>query len=48
VSVWVTRDGEDVRVEVSGRIAPLGAVPLDVEVSAGATARLEPGEPGEP
>ena len=38
----VTRDGEDVRVTVSGRISLLGAVPLDVEVSAEATARLEP------
>jgi Flp pilus assembly protein TadG len=41
-SVSVTRNGEDVRVGVSSRIAPLGAVPLDIEVSAEATARLEP------
>jgi hypothetical protein len=46
VAVSVTRDGEDVRVGVSGRIAPLGAVPLDVEVSAEATARLEPAVTG--
>ncbi len=48
VAVSVTRHGEDVRVDVSGPIAPLGPVPLDVEVSAEAVARLEPGAPGEP
>jgi hypothetical protein len=48
VAVAVTRDGEDVRVDVAGRITPLGAVPLDVGVSAGAVARLEPGVPGAP
>ena len=46
VAVSVTRTGEDVRIGVSGRISPLGAVPLDVEVSAEATARLEPAVPG--
>ena len=42
VTVSVTRAGDDVRVGVVGRIAPLGAIPLDVPVSAEATARLEP------
>jgi TadE-like protein len=48
VAVAVTRDGEDVRVDVAGRITPLGAVPLDIGVSAEAVARLEPGVPGAP
>jgi Flp pilus assembly protein TadG len=48
VTVSVTQTGEDVRVGVSGRIAPLGPVPLDVDVSAAAVARLEPGVSGEP
>lgn len=42
----VTRLGEDVRVRVTGRMAPLGAVPLHVTVSAEATARLEPAVAG--
>jgi Flp pilus assembly protein TadG len=42
MTVSVTRDGEGVAVGVSGRIAVLGPVPLDVEVSAEAVARLEP------
>jgi Flp pilus assembly protein TadG len=42
MTVSVTRDGEEVAVDVSGRIAVLGPVPLDVEVSAEAVARLEP------
>jgi hypothetical protein len=42
----VTRDGEHVRVVVSGRVPVLGPVPLDVEVSAEAVARLEPGVTG--
>ena len=46
VTVSVSRDGEDVRVGVSGRVAPLGALPLDVQVSAEATARLEPAVAG--
>ncbi len=46
MSVVVTRAGEDVRVVVSGRIPVLGPVPLDVEVSAEAVARLEPGVTG--
>jgi Flp pilus assembly protein TadG len=46
VAVSVTRNGEDVRVGVSGRISPLGVVLLDVEVSAEALARLEPAVPG--
>ena len=47
VTVSVRQVGEDVRVGVSGRITPLGPVPLDVEVSAAAVARLEPGVSGE-
>ena len=46
MTVVVTRDGEDVRVVVSGRVPVLGPVPLDVEVSAEAVARLEPGVTG--
>lgn len=42
MDVSVVRAGEDVRVAVSGRIRPLGPVPLDVDVSAEAVARLEP------
>jgi Flp pilus assembly protein TadG len=41
----VARDGEEVRVVVSGRVPLLGPVPLDVELSAEAVARLEPGVP---
>lgn len=37
------RTGEDVRVAVTVQVAPLGPVPLQVEVSAEAVARLEPG-----
>lgn len=48
VAVSVVRDGGDVRVAVSGRIGLLGAIPLDVGVSAAAVARLEPGVTGEP
>jgi hypothetical protein len=48
MAVSVVRDGEDVQVGVSGPVTPLGAVPLDVEVSAEAVARLEPGVEGEP
>ena len=47
MAVAVTRDGEDVRVAVSGRIPPLGPVPLEVDVAAEAVARSEPGVPGE-
>jgi Flp pilus assembly protein TadG len=39
----VTRVGEDVRVTVAVELAPLGPVPWRIEVSAAATARLEPG-----
>ena len=46
MTVVVARDGEDVRVVVSGRVPLLGPVPLDVEVSAEAVARLEPGVTG--
>jgi len=42
VTVSVTADGQDVRIDVSGRITPLGAVPLEIPISAEATARLEP------
>jgi Flp pilus assembly protein TadG len=42
MTVSVTQAGDDVRVGVAGRIAPLGPIALDVEVSAEATARLEP------
>jgi hypothetical protein len=42
-SVRSVRDGEDVRVTVTVDVAPLGPVPLRVEVSAEAVARLEPG-----
>jgi Flp pilus assembly protein TadG len=37
------RNGEDVRVAVTVQVAPLGPVPLQVEVSAEAVARREPG-----
>jgi Flp pilus assembly protein TadG len=46
MAVSVTHGGEDVRVVVSGRVPVLGPVPLDVEVSAEAVARLEPGVRG--
>jgi Flp pilus assembly protein TadG len=42
MTVSVTQAGDDVRVGVAGRIAPLGPIALDVGVSAEATARLEP------
>ena len=42
MTVTVALDGEDVRVGVSGRITPLGPVPLSVGVSAQAEGRLEP------
>jgi len=42
----VVLDGEDVRVGVSGRITPLGPVPLSVGVSAEAVGRLEPAVTG--
>lgn len=45
-AVSVARDGVDVRVRVSGRVPALGPVPLHVEVSAEAVARLEPGMSG--
>ena len=45
-AVSVTLEGEGVRVVVSGRVPVLGPVPLDVEVSAEAVARLEPGVGG--
>ena len=38
----VVTEGEEVRVTVSARIAPLGPVPLDVTVSAEAVALREP------
>jgi Flp pilus assembly protein TadG len=38
--------GENVRVRVSVRIAPLGLLPLRVRVSADAVAAREPGESG--
>lgn len=44
--VSVERLGDDVRVGISGRVPPLGPVPLDVEVSAEALARLEPAVTG--
>jgi Flp pilus assembly protein TadG len=39
----VSADGDDVRVTVSAEVAPLGPVPLRVEVRATAVARREPG-----
>ena len=42
MTVSVARHGDDVRVGVSGSVPPLGPVPLDVGLSAEATARLEP------
>ncbi|UOY00038.1 TadE family type IV pilus minor pilin [Blastococcus sp. PRF04-17] len=39
----VTSDGDEVRVTVTARVAPLGPVPLRVTVSATAVALLEPG-----
>lgn len=42
-AVSSTRDGDTVRVAVVAVVAPLGPVPLRVEVSAEAAARLEPG-----
>jgi TadE-like protein len=41
--VIAIHDGEDVRVTVTVDVPPLGPVPLEVEVSAEAVARLEPG-----
>ena len=46
MAVSVAHDGADVRVVVSGRVPALGPIPLDVEVSAEAVARLEPGVGG--
>jgi hypothetical protein len=46
MAVTVTQDGDDVRVVVTGRVPVLGPVPLDVEISAEAVARLEPGVTG--
>jgi Flp pilus assembly protein TadG len=40
----VSDAGPDVRVTVSANIAPLGPLPLHVQVSAEALARREPGE----
>jgi Flp pilus assembly protein TadG len=42
----VSTDGEEVRVTVSARIAPLGPVPLRITVSAEAVALREPGTAG--
>ncbi len=42
----VGRDADRVRVVVSARVAPLGAVPLRMTVSAEAVALLEPGAAG--
>jgi Flp pilus assembly protein TadG len=47
MTVAVVRDGEDVRVTVSGRITPLGPVPLDIGVAVEAVARLEPAVTGD-
>jgi Flp pilus assembly protein TadG len=41
-----TTDGDDVRVGVTVEVAPLGPVPLRIEVTAAAVARLEPGVAG--
>jgi hypothetical protein len=45
-AVGIARNGDDVRISVSVDAAPLGAVPLRIEVSAEAVARLEPGVAG--
>src|SRR5688500_8813159 len=45
-TVSVVLDGEDVWVGVSGRITPLGPMPLGVDVSAEAVGRLEPAVTG--
>jgi Flp pilus assembly protein TadG len=45
--ITVSPDGEEVRVTVSARIAPLGPVPLRIPVSAEAVALREPGTAGE-
>jgi Flp pilus assembly protein TadG len=42
----VSTSGDEVRVTVSARVAPLGPVPLRVTVSATAVAVREPGEGG--
>lgn len=47
-SVRLVRTGDDVRATVTVHVAPLGPVPLRVEVSAEAVARLEPGVEGGP
>jgi Flp pilus assembly protein TadG len=47
-AVSAVRTGEDVRVAVTVEVAPLGPVPLQVEVSAEAVARLEPGVAEDP
>ncbi len=46
MAVSVTRVGDDVRVGIAGSVPPLGPVPLDVRLSAEATARLEPAVTG--
>jgi Flp pilus assembly protein TadG len=40
----LSSEGEEVRVAVSARVAPLGPVPLRITVSAEAVALREPGE----
>jgi Flp pilus assembly protein TadG len=42
-TVTSTRDGDEVRVAVVVEVAPLGPIPLRIEVSAQAVGRLEPG-----
>lgn len=42
MAVSVVRAGEDVRVRAAGQVRPLGPMPLGVDVSAEAVARLEP------
>ena len=42
MAVSVTHTGDDVLVGISGPVAALGPVPLDVDLSAEAVARLEP------
>ncbi len=46
--VSTTRNEVDVRVRVAVVVAPLGPLPLRIEVSAEAVARLEPGAHGAP
>src|SRR5688572_29897092 len=47
-AVSLSREGEQVRVTVTVRPEPLGAVPLGVTVSADAVALVEPGASGPP